>query len=246
MNIFCVDHLPREIPVGYQTEHGVERVGFDVATWVRKWPGMQVQIWASVPGTDTSYPAKNTREGSILYWDVSLADTAVAGRGAVEIVGLADGIKKIARAETIVRASATAEPGEVPDPQKPWVDAVLDAAYRAEEAAKRAEAAEGGGVDFETDETLTLSPDGILSVNTANDVEQDNTLPVTSAAVKKAIDSIDISGGVDFEVDETLTLANGILSVNTTDAATEDDARPITSQGVYNEFAVINALLKTI
>lgn len=196
MNIFCVDHLPREIPVGYQTEHGVERVGFDVATWVRKWPGMQVQIWASVPGTDTSYPAKSTREGSILYWDVSLADTAVAGRGVVEIVGLADGVKKIARADTLVRASTTAEPGEVPDPQKPWVDAVLDAAYRAEEAAKRAEAAEGGGVAF--------------------------------------------------EVDETLTLENGILSVNTTDAATEEDPRPITSQGVYNEFAVIHALLKTI
>ena len=196
MNIFCVDHLPREIPVGYQTEHGVERVGFDVSTWIRKWPGMGFQLWASVPGTDTSYPAKSTREGNILFWDVGLADTAVAGRGVVEVVGLADGVKKIARADTLVRASTTAEPGDVPDVHQPWVDQVLDAAVRAEEAAKRAEEAEGGGISF--------------------------------------------------EVDETLTLANGILSVNTTDAATKDDARPITSQGVYNEFAVINALLKTI
>ena len=53
-------------------------------------------------------------------------------------------------------------------------------------------------------------------------------------------------GGVDFEVDETLTLKKGILSVNTTDAAAEADVRPITAQGVYTEFAVINALLKTI
>ena len=196
MNIFCVDHLPREIPVGYQTEHGVERVGFDVSTWVKKWPGTGFQLWASVPGTDTSYPAKSTREGNILFWDVGLADTAVAGRGVVEVVGLADGVKKIARADTLVRASTTAEPGDVPDVHQPWVDQVLDAAERAEAAAKRAEAAEGGGVAF--------------------------------------------------EVDETLTLANGILSVNATDAATKDDARPITSQGVYNEFAVINALLKTI
>lgn len=196
MNIFCVDHLPREIPVGYQTEHGVERVGFDVSTWVRKWPGMGFQLWASVPGTDTSYPAKSTREGNILFWDVNLADTAVAGRGAVEVVGLADGIKKIARVDTLVRFSATAEPGEAPDPEQPWVDKVLDAAERAEAAAKRAEAAEGGGVAFEVDETLTLA-NGILSVNTAESVEQDNTLPVTSAAV-------------------------------------------------YNEFSVINALLKTI
>ena len=54
------------------------------------------------------------------------------------------------------------------------------------------------------------------------------------------------NAGPNFETDETLTLENGILSVNTTDAATEEDPRPITSQGVYNEFAVIHALLKTI
>lgn len=48
----------------------------------------------------------------------------------------------------------------------------------------------GGGVDFETDETLTLSPDGILSVNTAESVEQDNTLPVTSAAVFAEVGNI--------------------------------------------------------
>ena len=53
---------------------------------------------------------------------------------------------------------------------------------------------EGGGITFETDETLTLA-NGILSVNTAKDVEQDNTLPVTSAAVKKAIEELGSTGG---------------------------------------------------
>lgn len=53
--------------------------------------------------------------------------------------------------------------------------------------------------------------------------------------------------GTSFETDgKTLTLENKVLSVNTTDEATEFDPRPITSQGVYGEFAVINALLKTI
>lgn len=46
-----------------------------------------------------------------------------------------------------------------------------------------------GGVDFETDETLTLA-NGILSVNTADSVEQDNTLPVTSAAVFAEVGNI--------------------------------------------------------
>ena len=47
----------------------------------------------------------------------------------------------------------------------------------------------GGGVSFITDETLTLK-DGVLSVNTAKEVEQDNTLPITSAAVYTTVGNI--------------------------------------------------------
>lgn len=46
------------------------------------------------------------------------------------------------------------------------------------------------GVDFETDHTLTLQ-DGILSVNTTNDMEQDNTLPITSAGVYATVGNIE-------------------------------------------------------
>ena len=47
-----------------------------------------------------------------------------------------------------------------------------------------------GGVSFETDETLTLK-NGILSVNTTNSVEADNTLPITSAAVAVTVGNIE-------------------------------------------------------
>lgn len=46
-----------------------------------------------------------------------------------------------------------------------------------------------GGVDFDTDETLTLE-NGVLSVNTADAVEADNTLPITSAAVNETVGNI--------------------------------------------------------
>lgn len=45
------------------------------------------------------------------------------------------------------------------------------------------------GVQFETDETLTLE-DGMLRVNTADAVQKDNTLPVTSAAVYTEVGNI--------------------------------------------------------
>lgn len=47
-----------------------------------------------------------------------------------------------------------------------------------------------GGVKFEPDETLTLK-DGILSVNTTDLMEQDNTLPITSAGVYATVGNIE-------------------------------------------------------
>lgn len=46
------------------------------------------------------------------------------------------------------------------------------------------------GIDFTTDETLTLSAENVLSVNRATEVEADNTLPITSAAVYETVGNI--------------------------------------------------------
>lgn len=49
----------------------------------------------------------------------------------------------------------------------------------------------GGNVDFKTDETLTLK-DGILSVNTTDQMAHDNTLPITSGGVYTIVGNIEI------------------------------------------------------
>lgn len=46
------------------------------------------------------------------------------------------------------------------------------------------------GVDFETNHTLKLE-NGILSVNTTDQMEQDNTLPITSAGVYATVGNIE-------------------------------------------------------
>lgn len=48
-----------------------------------------------------------------------------------------------------------------------------------------------GGVNFELDETLSLQG-GVLKVNTADRAQEDNTLPITSAAVHTAVGNIEI------------------------------------------------------
>lgn len=47
-----------------------------------------------------------------------------------------------------------------------------------------------GGVQFKPDNTLILK-DGILSVNTTDQMEQDNTLPITSAGVYTTVGNIE-------------------------------------------------------
>ena len=47
-----------------------------------------------------------------------------------------------------------------------------------------------GGFYFDTDETLILDENNVLRVNTADVVEEDNTLPVTSAAVHVTVGNI--------------------------------------------------------
>lgn len=50
----------------------------------------------------------------------------------------------------------------------------------------------GGGTSFTTDETLTLSEDNVLSVNTTDSIEGDNTLPISAAAVATTVGNIEI------------------------------------------------------
>lgn len=50
----------------------------------------------------------------------------------------------------------------------------------------------GGGVNFTPGNALTLTADGILNVITADEVEEDNTLPITSAAVATTVGNIEI------------------------------------------------------
>lgn len=48
------------------------------------------------------------------------------------------------------------------------------------------------GTTFTTDETLTLSEENVLSVNTAHEPNPDNTLPITAAAVAATVGNIEI------------------------------------------------------
>lgn len=127
--IYPINHLPEVIPVGVQTEQGVEVIGFDLKPWLDALPDMDFSVWHTRPGEKEAYPAKDQMMiGTVLYWHPDSYDTAIAGDGKVEIAGVGDNQRKLSGfVKTSIRATslgATKEPGEnIP----PWYEAVLQA-----------------------------------------------------------------------------------------------------------------------
>lgn len=83
-----------------------------------------------------------------------------------------------------------------------WAESLFGAGDSAVQRIKEAEQAaleaienaggssSGGGTSFEVDNQTLIMEDGVLRVNTTNNVEQDNTQPITSAAVYATVGNI--------------------------------------------------------
>lgn len=207
---FPIAHLPQVIPVGVQTESGVEEIGIDVSVWRTKWPDMTFTVWLTRPGESAAYPANDVRlDGTLLIWLPDGYDTSVSGSGKLEVLGrtadgearklTGDGVATLIRGTTL---ATTAEPGEA---EKPWVDAVLDAATRAEEAAKRAEDAGSGSVPIATKDRLgvvkvgdglSITDDGVLSAKGGGSggVTPEQVQEAVNEALQNAKDSGEFDG----------------------------------------------------
>lgn len=142
---YLVDSLPDRIILGRQTENGVRQIRIDCQPWIAQWPGMEIDVWVTPASGEAhdAYPAKVKMDGDVCEWTVSSFDTATAGEGTIEIVGLLDGLKKLsAIAETYVLSTTTALPGTTPEAYSGWVDQVLVAGAEAKDSAELAAASE--------------------------------------------------------------------------------------------------------
>lgn len=125
----AIEKLPYELNLGRQTENGVTVVSIDVQSWLDQWPGMETVIMATRPGESAAYPAATRMDGSCIVWTVNGADTAIAGRGTAEILGLVNGVRKLSQiVRTRIKASTVAATGDPPESAQPWVDTVINAA----------------------------------------------------------------------------------------------------------------------
>ena len=188
------------LSLGRQGENLARQVVFDIRDLESLYGSGTVEVIHQRPGDAQPYPLAVQRDGTLVTWDVTATDTEMSdGYGKCEL--------RYYAGETLAKSQiwrtwvdpAMDTPSETapPEPEQGWVNKVLaagasakEAAERAEEAAKKAESAVPAG-SLTIGNGLKWESAGKLAVDTADKVEQDNTKPVTSAAVHTEIGNIE-------------------------------------------------------
>ena len=168
---YKIDRLPVMIEIGKESENDVERIVFDVSAWLKKWPDMIFAVMPIRPGETEAYSAVSHLDGDELSWIVKAYDTAIPGMGTVEIIGLGpSGERKLSHREvaTSIAGTTLQTMKDAEEADRPWIDAVIQAADDAQKAADRAEAAVSGTalVSFE------INSDGHLVMTKSNNIPE--------------------------------------------------------------------------
>ena len=115
------------IELGYRGENLARQVVFDLSEWQKTYGEGMARLVAQIPSEPTPYPCSVIREGDVLLWPLSCADTSVAGKGQCELsYYVGDRLVKSAVFSTYI-AESLAPVGEAPEPQRAWVEDVFSA-----------------------------------------------------------------------------------------------------------------------
>nr|DAT30971.1 MAG TPA: hypothetical protein [Caudoviricetes sp.] len=193
----------RAIKLGRQGENLAVQVLFDLSSFAKNYPGGTATLLVQRRRDTEAYPVTLQIDGATACWSVSNIDTDQQGLGNCELqwrVGetLAKSVLYVTWVDTALEA------GESPPdtPSKAWFDSIqsqignladLSTSAKRNLVAAINEAARsggGGGMPYELGTTLKVV-DGVLDVNTSDAPEQDNTQPITSAAVYSTVGNIE-------------------------------------------------------
>ena len=130
-----VNQLCGQLYLGKQGENLARIVYFEEhALWEKEFGEGKCELLHQRYGDEAPYPVKLEKENGKCCWKVTSADTAIVGDGKCELHYIVDDvIVKSKVFKTTVIESLGGDIAEVPEPEKAWVDAVLEAAQKVED-----------------------------------------------------------------------------------------------------------------
>lgn len=133
--MFDIVIMSGKIRLGKQGEHLARRVPFELGLWENQFGEGRCELLHQRNGDEAPYPVNLTVDNNVAYWNVTSVDTAVAGKGECELRYIVnDVVVKSTTYVTKVSESLGEGTEEPPEGAKPWVDEVLNAAQKVEDA----------------------------------------------------------------------------------------------------------------
>lgn len=128
--------LCEQLCLGRQGENLARIIYFkEPELWKEKFGEGVCELLHKRNGDEAPYPVVLDVENGKYGWKITDVDTSVAGQGECELYYSVNGVVVKSKIwPTIVQASLGGDIAEVPDPYKPWVDEVLEAAEKVESA----------------------------------------------------------------------------------------------------------------
>lgn len=143
--MFEVKELCGQLCLGKQGENLARIVYFnEPSLWKEKFGEGKCELLHQRNGDAVPYPVLLETEGDRVCWKITNADTAIVGEGKCELYYSVNGaVVKSKILTTTVLPSLGSDVVEPPEPQKAWVDEVLSAAQKVEEAESLCKEAKG-------------------------------------------------------------------------------------------------------
>lgn len=130
------------IPLGFAGENLARTVEWDIGPWVETYGEGEVQLLAKRPVDKDPYPVVVTRDGNSVLWTVRKEDLWAGNEeGRAQLFYLVDG-QVVARSKafrTMTREAIEGDVQECSEPERDWVEQVLQSVAAAEESAGAAE-----------------------------------------------------------------------------------------------------------
>lgn len=242
-----------QIYLGKQGENLARKICFDeISEWKKIFGEGRFELLHQRYGDSAPYPVLIENQDNKVYWKVTLSDTAIAGEGKCELHYIVDDvIVKSKIWTTSVIESLGEGDEEPPEAHRAWVDEVLNAAERAEEAAERAESAGGSG-EVVTDEQIQEAVNKYLQDNPVSVEESDPTVPSWAKESKKPKYSADEVGAYSkSEVDLKMKDVNGhidsLMTENQTLTTTvEGLQKQLTEEAHFRGYLSTNAKIQAL